>query len=76
MSSSICGDVSHCPVPRQSAPTRRMSFREAIQGVARHWRSRRQERRTFASLDSRDLHDLGVSQWDVEREIARPFWRD
>jgi uncharacterized protein YjiS (DUF1127 family) len=30
----------------------------------------------FTSLDGRDLHDLGLSQWDVEHEIARPFWRD
>jgi uncharacterized protein YjiS (DUF1127 family) len=46
------------------------------QRLLRLWRSKVRERRNFTSLDSRDLHDLGLSHWDVEREIARRFWRD
>jgi uncharacterized protein YjiS (DUF1127 family) len=76
MSASIYSHLRNCQGPTHPATTRRMTFREAIQGVVRHWRSRRRERRMFASLDGRDLHDLGLSQWDVEREVARPFWRD
>lgn len=41
----------------------------------RLWRSRIRERRTVTSLDYRDLRDLGLSRWDVERELAKPFWR-
>ena len=39
------------------------------------WRSRIRDRNTFATLDRRELHDLGVSNWEVERELAKPFWR-
>jgi uncharacterized protein YjiS (DUF1127 family) len=74
VSASIYSHLRNCQAPPATA--RRMKFWEAVQEVVRHWRSRRQERRMFASLDGRDLHDLGLSQWDVEREIARPFWRD
>ncbi|HEY4173805.1 MAG TPA: hypothetical protein VGM42_12325 [Rhodopila sp.] len=40
------------------------------------WRTRIRDRQTFATLDRRDLHDLSLSQWEVERELAKPFWRD
>ncbi len=39
------------------------------------WRRRISERQTFAALDRRDLRDLGLSQWEVELELAKPFWR-
>ena len=42
----------------------------------RLWRARRQERHVFAQLDERGLRDLGLSRWDVERELKRPFWHD
>jgi uncharacterized protein YjiS (DUF1127 family) len=29
----------------------------------------------FAALDRRDLSDLSLSRWEVERELAKPFWR-
>jgi uncharacterized protein YjiS (DUF1127 family) len=40
------------------------------------WRRRIQERDAFAHLDERDLHDIGLSQWEVETELAKPFWRE
>lgn len=39
------------------------------------WRTRITDRQTFAALDRRDLHDLSLSRWEVERELAKPFWR-
>jgi uncharacterized protein YjiS (DUF1127 family) len=39
------------------------------------WRSRIRERNAFTSLNDRDLRDLGVSRWDVEQELSKPFWR-
>ena len=39
------------------------------------WIERRRQRRALADLDDRLLKDIGVSRWDAEREIARPFWR-
>jgi uncharacterized protein YjiS (DUF1127 family) len=47
------------------------SFARALQ----LWRRRRRERNVFATLDERDLRDLRVSRWEVERELAKPFWR-
>jgi uncharacterized protein YjiS (DUF1127 family) len=43
--------------------------------IAGLWRARAQERQAFARLEYRELRDLGVSRWEVERELARPFWR-
>jgi uncharacterized protein YjiS (DUF1127 family) len=40
------------------------------------WRARLRDRQAFATLDHRDLRDLRLSQWEVEREMAKPFWRD
>jgi uncharacterized protein YjiS (DUF1127 family) len=40
------------------------------------WRRRIQERDAFAHLDQRDLHDMGLSRWEVETELAKPFWRE
>jgi uncharacterized protein YjiS (DUF1127 family) len=40
------------------------------------WRARIRDRQTFATLDRRDLLDLNLSRWEVERELAKPFWRD
>ena len=44
----------------------------AIFGV---WRSRIRDRQAFSSLDYRDLRDLGLSRWEVDREVTKPFWR-
>jgi uncharacterized protein YjiS (DUF1127 family) len=40
------------------------------------WSRRIQERQAFAHLDQRDLRDMGLSQWEVETELAKPFWRE
>jgi uncharacterized protein YjiS (DUF1127 family) len=39
------------------------------------WHTRIRDRRRFATLDRRELRDLGLSNWEVERELAKPFWR-
>ncbi len=41
----------------------------------RVWRERTLDRRAFAALDHRDLRDIGLSRWEVEGEVAKPFWR-
>jgi uncharacterized protein YjiS (DUF1127 family) len=40
------------------------------------WRVRAREREAFSMLDHRDLRDIGLSRWEIERELAKPFWRD
>jgi uncharacterized protein YjiS (DUF1127 family) len=39
------------------------------------WLTRIRDRQMFAALDRRDLSDLSLSRWEVERELAKPFWR-
>jgi uncharacterized protein YjiS (DUF1127 family) len=41
----------------------------------RLWGSRRRERHSFSTIDERELRDFGLSRWEVERELAKPFWR-
>ncbi len=39
------------------------------------WIERLQQRRELAELDDRMLEDIGIARTEVEREIAKPFWR-
>jgi uncharacterized protein YjiS (DUF1127 family) len=51
----------------------------AVQSMVRtwrRWRARRRQREAFARIEERDLRDLGLSRWDVERELKKPFWHD
>lgn len=39
------------------------------------WQQRVRDRRTLGHLDAHMLHDIGLSQADVEREVSKPFWQ-
>ena len=43
--------------------------------AAESWLDRRAQRADLAELDDHMLHDIGLSRADVEREVAKPFWR-
>jgi uncharacterized protein YjiS (DUF1127 family) len=47
-----------------------------LRRIAGEWRARIRERHELATLDERDMRDLGLSRWQVERELAKPFWRE
>jgi uncharacterized protein YjiS (DUF1127 family) len=36
---------------------------------------RQRTRRDLASLDDRMLRDIGLSRYDVEMELRRPWWK-
>ena len=40
------------------------------------WAVRRDDRVTYARMSERDLRDSGLTRFEIERELARPFWRD
>lgn len=40
------------------------------------WAQRMRERTQLARLSDRDLHDIGLSRCDVDRLLAKPFWRE
>ena len=48
---------------------------ESIGRLVRLWRARTRERRAFVSFDDRDLRDTGMSRWELEHELSKPFWR-
>jgi uncharacterized protein YjiS (DUF1127 family) len=58
-------------IPRSSLDGLMASLARTV----RVWRARRRDRRMFVTLDYRDLRDLGMSRWEVERELSKPFWR-
>ncbi len=39
------------------------------------WPRRINGRKELAALSSRDLSDIGVIPWDVERETRKSFWQ-
>ena len=50
------------------------SLSNLLQLVA-DWAARRVEREVYAHMTDRDVQDMGVSRWEIERELARPFYR-
>jgi uncharacterized protein YjiS (DUF1127 family) len=65
----------NCQADRLSPTNRGATLANSIGRTLRLWRSRIRERRAFPVLDERELRDLRLSRWDVERELAKPFWR-
>jgi uncharacterized protein YjiS (DUF1127 family) len=48
----------------------------AFAKVLHLWRQRAHDRQELAKLDTRSLHDLGLSEAAARFEINKPFWRD
>lgn len=51
---------------------------EALSGLWRLlilWNSRWQDREQLRTMDPRILRDIGLSRREVERELAKPFWK-
>lgn len=65
-------DSQPAPLSRAPAPHDAHTLSDVITA----WRARLRDRRELAALDERDLRDARLSRWDVERELAKPFWRD
>jgi uncharacterized protein YjiS (DUF1127 family) len=39
------------------------------------WWRRMQDRRTFATMSEQSLRDIGITRYDAEFEVRKPFWR-
>jgi uncharacterized protein YjiS (DUF1127 family) len=48
---------------------------EKMVGTFGTWQQRIEARNELAELTLRDIQDIGLDQAEVEREIAKPFWR-
>jgi uncharacterized protein YjiS (DUF1127 family) len=68
--------LTNCQDGHPPPAYQRTSVAAWIGGTFRLWRSRIRDRHVFDYADDHELSELGLSRWDVEREIARPFWRD
>ena len=45
-----------------------------LSSLLRLWFERSRERYQLALLTERDLHDLGLTRIDAQREARKPFW--
>lgn len=67
--------ATECRILRRPPTISRSGIAASIVHTIGVWRTRIRDRQTFAALDRRDLRDLSLSRWEVERELAKPFWR-
>lgn len=51
------------------------ALREKFVATLDVWQKRTQARRELAELTFREIQDIGLDQAEIEREIAKPFWR-
>jgi uncharacterized protein YjiS (DUF1127 family) len=68
---------TNCQVssPRATPRARRHGMIARSATLLGLWAERMRERTLLARLNDRDLHDIGLSRYDVDRLIAKPFWR-
>ena len=52
-----------------------VAYAVTVLGVLVTWWGRSRQRRQLRRLDDRQLQDVGLRRDDVERELAKPFWR-
>jgi uncharacterized protein YjiS (DUF1127 family) len=64
-----------CRTLHRPSTARPRGIMASLTRIAEIWRTRIKDRQAFAALDHRDLRDLRLSRWEVERELAKPFWR-
>ena len=57
------------------AATPRRGLLATLAASLRHWRRISRERQTLAGLSDYELKDFGATRGDVERELARLFWK-
>jgi uncharacterized protein YjiS (DUF1127 family) len=75
MSATTHHTLADCQPVNHQRTVRTADTAEWISRAYRRWRERSRERQTFALLGYRELRDIGVSRWEAEREMAKPFWR-
>ncbi len=73
---SCCPDRIPQETQRQASPHRLGGFLRGVHAALREWRRRRNGRLELARLDERMLRDIGLTRFDAEYEINKPFWRE
>jgi uncharacterized protein YjiS (DUF1127 family) len=52
-----------------------VSFLHRFIVLLKIWRQCLRDRRELAAMDDRSLRDIGLTRYDVELELRKPFWR-
>jgi uncharacterized protein YjiS (DUF1127 family) len=73
---AVTNPLINCQCDQIQHTARISTAAQSLVRTLRLWRARIRERQAFPVLDERDLRDLRVSRWDVEHELAKPFWRE
>ena len=73
MSAIVSHLTDHEPL---SGKVRPLAWARRIRPLLALWRTRIQDRQQLMQFDNRDLRDIGVSRWDVQREMQKHFWQD
>ena len=60
----------------EASPHRLSGFLSGVRAALREWRRRKNARLELARLDERMLRDIGLTRFDAEYEINKPFWRE
>jgi uncharacterized protein YjiS (DUF1127 family) len=56
---------------------RRLSVvRQRVAATLSRWAARERSRRELEQMSEHMLRDIGLTRADVQREAAKPFWRD
>jgi uncharacterized protein YjiS (DUF1127 family) len=66
----------NCHSGRPSLTAYASALAGAIARTLRTWGARIRERHAFPLIDERDLREMGLSRWDIEQELRKPFWRE
>jgi uncharacterized protein YjiS (DUF1127 family) len=53
-----------------------MSFLHRFITLLQTWRQRLRDRQRLAEMDDRSLRDIGLTRYDAELELRKPFWRE
>jgi uncharacterized protein YjiS (DUF1127 family) len=53
-----------------------MSFPHRFIALLQRWRQRSCARHELAAMCDRSLPDIGLTRYEVELELRKPFWRE
>ena len=73
---SCCADRIPQEAQWQASQHRLSGFLSGVRAALHEWRRRRNGRLQLARLDERMLRDIGLTRFDAEYEINKPFWRE
>jgi len=76
MSAAAHHPLTNCQPVRRAATVSFVGVAGWLGRSVRRWRENAATRRALSWMDERDLRDARLSRWEIERELARPFWRD